>query len=196
VFKSSINPITNPNPVYRHSLGRQYDTQSPSSSISIYTYKNFNFIKNPEIQRVQYRNSPFHSVLSFPILFTTPEPTYLRSILVTYSKCCLLLPCRNFQLVSRDSILHLFLIILQNSYSPSALWDRVRHNLWKKFLRKCLNFPPACEYRRIRGREVSIATGYRLDGRGFRVRVSEIARFFSSPRRPDRLWNPPSQLLR
>jgi hypothetical protein len=40
---------------------------------------------------------------------------------------------------------------------------------------------------------VGIATGYALDSRGVGVRVPVVARF-SSPRRPDRLWGPPSLL--
>jgi hypothetical protein len=39
---------------------------------------------------------------------------------------------------------------------------------------------------------VGIATGYRLDDRGVVFRVSVGSRNFSSPRRPDRLWGPPS----
>jgi hypothetical protein len=45
-----------------------------------------------------------------------------------------------------------------------------------------------------RNSSVGIATGYRLDGRGVGVRFPGEARFFSSPRRPDRLWGPPSLL--
>jgi hypothetical protein len=41
-------------------------------------------------------------------------------------------------------------------------------------------------------REVGIATGYGLDGRGNGVRVPRGARFFSSTCRPDRFWCPPS----
>jgi hypothetical protein len=41
---------------------------------------------------------------------------------------------------------------------------------------------------------VSIATGYGLDGRGVGVRFPLGAKFFSAPRRPDRLWGPPSLL--
>jgi hypothetical protein len=41
---------------------------------------------------------------------------------------------------------------------------------------------------------VGIATGYRLDDRGVGVRVPVASRIFSSPRRPDRLWGPPSLL--
>jgi hypothetical protein len=41
---------------------------------------------------------------------------------------------------------------------------------------------------------VSIATGYRLEGRGVRVRVPVGVRFFSSPCRPDWFWGPPSLL--
>jgi hypothetical protein len=41
---------------------------------------------------------------------------------------------------------------------------------------------------------VGIATGYGLDDRGVGVRVPVGSRIFSSPRRPDRLWGPPSPL--
>jgi hypothetical protein len=41
---------------------------------------------------------------------------------------------------------------------------------------------------------VGIAGGYGLDDRGVRVRVPEGSRIFCSPRRPDRLWGPPSLL--
>jgi hypothetical protein len=39
-----------------------------------------------------------------------------------------------------------------------------------------------------------IATGYMQDGRGVGVRVPVGTRIFSSSRRPDRLWGPPSLL--
>jgi hypothetical protein len=45
-----------------------------------------------------------------------------------------------------------------------------------------------------RDRAVSIATGYGLDDQWVGVRVPMGARIFSSPYRPDRLWNPPSLL--
>jgi hypothetical protein len=45
-----------------------------------------------------------------------------------------------------------------------------------------------------RGSAVGITTGYELDDRGVRVRVPVGSRIFSSPRRPDRLWGPPSLL--
>jgi hypothetical protein len=41
---------------------------------------------------------------------------------------------------------------------------------------------------------VGIATGYRLDDRGVRVRILVGSRIFSSPRRPARLWGSPSLL--
>jgi hypothetical protein len=41
---------------------------------------------------------------------------------------------------------------------------------------------------------VGIATGYGLEDQGFGVRVPVGARIFTSPRRPDRLWGPPSLL--
>jgi hypothetical protein len=39
---------------------------------------------------------------------------------------------------------------------------------------------------------VGIATGYGLDDQGVRVRVPVGSRIFSSPSRPDRLWDPPN----
>jgi hypothetical protein len=41
---------------------------------------------------------------------------------------------------------------------------------------------------------VGIATGYRLNDRVVGVRLPVGARIFSSPRRPDRFWSPPSLL--
>jgi hypothetical protein len=45
-----------------------------------------------------------------------------------------------------------------------------------------------------RDSSVGKATGYGLDGRGVGVRDPVGSRIFSSPRRPDRLWGPPSLL--
>jgi hypothetical protein len=45
---------------------------------------------------------------------------------------------------------------------------------------------------RSRDSSVGIATGYGLDDRGIRFRVLLGPRIFTSPRRPDRLWGPPS----
>jgi hypothetical protein len=42
------------------------------------------------------------------------------------------------------------------------------------------------------GSAVSIATGYGLDRRGVEILVPVVARFFSSPHRPDRFWGSPS----
>jgi hypothetical protein len=42
--------------------------------------------------------------------------------------------------------------------------------------------------------DLNTATGYKLDDLGVGVRVPVGARIFSSPRRPDRLWGPPSLL--
>jgi hypothetical protein len=41
---------------------------------------------------------------------------------------------------------------------------------------------------------IGVVTRYRLHDRGVGVRVTEGARFFSSPRRPDRFWGPPTFL--
>jgi hypothetical protein len=41
---------------------------------------------------------------------------------------------------------------------------------------------------------VGIATGYGLDDRGIGIQVPAESRIFSSPRRPDRLWDPPNLL--
>jgi hypothetical protein len=45
-----------------------------------------------------------------------------------------------------------------------------------------------------RDSSVGIATGYGLDGQGVGVRVKVGPRIFSSPRRPNWLWGPPSLL--
>jgi hypothetical protein len=45
-----------------------------------------------------------------------------------------------------------------------------------------------------RDRAVGIATGYVLDDRRVGVRVPVRAKFFSSPRRPNQFWSPPSFL--
>jgi hypothetical protein len=47
--------------------------------------------------------------------------------------------------------------------------------------------------RESRDSKVGIATGYGLEDHGLRIRVPVRSRNFSSPRRPDRLWGPPSQ---
>jgi hypothetical protein len=48
--------------------------------------------------------------------------------------------------------------------------------------------------KRSRDSSVGIETGYGLDDREVAVRVPVGSRIFSSPRRPDRLWGPPSLL--
>jgi hypothetical protein len=60
---------------------------------------------------------------------------------------------------------------------------------------------PPCDFINVlltflirRDSTVGIATGYGLDDRGLGVRVPVGSRIFSSPRRPDRLWGPPSHL--
>jgi hypothetical protein len=47
---------------------------------------------------------------------------------------------------------------------------------------------------RSRDSSVGIATGYGLNSRGVEVRVPVGARIFSSPRRSDRIWDPPTLL--
>jgi hypothetical protein len=47
---------------------------------------------------------------------------------------------------------------------------------------------------RSRDSVVGIATGYGLDDRGVGSWIPVGSRIFSSPRRPDRLWGPPSTL--
>jgi hypothetical protein len=47
---------------------------------------------------------------------------------------------------------------------------------------------------RSRDSVVGIATSYGLDNRGVGVQVHVGSRVFSSPRRPDQLWGPPSLL--
>jgi hypothetical protein len=45
-----------------------------------------------------------------------------------------------------------------------------------------------------RDNTVGITAGYGLAGRGVGVRVQVGARFFTFPRRPDRMWGPPDLL--
>jgi hypothetical protein len=47
---------------------------------------------------------------------------------------------------------------------------------------------------RSRVNVIGITIGYGLDYRGFGVQVPVGSRIFSSPRLPDRLWDPPSLL--
>jgi hypothetical protein len=56
------------------------------------------------------------------------------------------------------------------------------------------SFATSTIYPWSRDSSVGIATGYGLDGRGVGVRVPVEAKFFSSPRRPERLWAPPNLL--
>jgi hypothetical protein len=49
-------------------------------------------------------------------------------------------------------------------------------------------------YPTSRDNAVGIATGYRLDDRGFGVQVPVVLRIFSSPRSPDRIWGAPALL--
>jgi hypothetical protein len=46
----------------------------------------------------------------------------------------------------------------------------------------------------FRDSAVNPVTGFGLKGRGVGFRVPVRAKFFSSPRRPDRFWDPPSFL--
>jgi hypothetical protein len=49
-------------------------------------------------------------------------------------------------------------------------------------------------YKQSRDSAVDIATGNGRDGRGVGFRVPVRTRFFTSPRRPDLFWGPPSLL--
>jgi hypothetical protein len=63
-----------------------------------------------------------------------------------------------------------------------------------RFLIRSLDFSIELILSRTRDSVVGITTGYRLDDRWIGVRVPVGSRIFSSPRRPDRLWGPPSFL--
>jgi hypothetical protein len=65
------------------------------------------------------------------------------------------------------------------------------YKLWSSPL---CNFLQPSTISRSRDSVVDIATGYGLEDRGVRVRIPVGSRIFSSPRRPDRLWGPPSLL--
>jgi hypothetical protein len=56
------------------------------------------------------------------------------------------------------------------------------------------NYFSQTPYMWSRDNAVGIATGYWPNGRGVGVRVPVASRIFSSPRRPDWLWGPPSLL--
>jgi hypothetical protein len=60
---------------------------------------------------------------------------------------------------------------------------------WTSNIRFRIDFPTKSQ-----DRAVGIVTGYGLDDRGVTVRVPIGSRIISSPRRPDRLWAPPSLL--
>jgi hypothetical protein len=62
------------------------------------------------------------------------------------------------------------------------------------FLAQILAFSPMPCPQRSCDSAVGIATGYGLDGRGVGVRIAVEAWFFSTTRRPDRFWSPPSIL--
>jgi hypothetical protein len=76
--------------------------------------------------------------------------------------------------------------------------------LWSSpLLREYMNIPDILRIvvtlelflKRSRNRTVGVANGCGLDGRLVGVRVPVDARFFSSPRRPDRFWGPPGLLF-
>jgi hypothetical protein len=78
-------------------------------------------------------------------------------------------------------------IAVSYSMNPSSVYHR-------KSLKLEVLFKHALIHLRSRDSTDSIVTGYRLDGGGVSVRVPVGAKIFSSPRRPDRLWGPPSLL--
>jgi hypothetical protein len=72
------------------------------------------------------------------------------------------------------------------------------HQLSKlRHMRKEMLRPLRTVHRKLwcRDSSVGIATTYGLDDRGVGFRVPVGSRIFSSPRRPDRLWGPPSLLF-
>jgi hypothetical protein len=91
---------------------------------------------------------------------------------------------------------------LPSFYHSNYTWHRVK--LWNSlcsFLQPPVTsslFGPnillSCSQTRSRDSVVCIATGYGLDDPGFGVLVPVASRISSSPRRPDRLWGPPSIL--
>jgi hypothetical protein len=60
--------------------------------------------------------------------------------------------------------------------------------------RKHCHHSVLCLTKMSRDSAVGIATAYGLEDRGVEFRVPLGSRIFSSPRRPDRLWGPPSFL--
>jgi hypothetical protein len=78
----------------------------------------------------------------------------------------------------------LLLTMGQNNFKKAISWQR-------KYL-EYSNFKT--EFRILWDSVVGIATGYGLDDRGIGVRFPVELKIVSSPRRPDRLWGPPSLL--
>jgi hypothetical protein len=79
-----------------------------------------------------------------------------------------------------------------NLYICNTLISNPLKNLSKLFVKiYVINY-----WKLIRSQDsaVSIATGYGLDEQGIGIRVPVGPRIFSTPRRPDRLWGPPSLL--
>jgi hypothetical protein len=89
-------------------------------------------------------------------------------------------------------IIHVLLVLLFSLYPlsfsfPMFLSSLRRHHSSQE-IRLKINF-----LQHIDG-AVGIAAGYGLDDRVVGVRVPVVSRIFSSPRRPDRPWGPPSLL--
>jgi hypothetical protein len=79
-------------------------------------------------------------------------------------------------------IVDTFLAVLHNSRNDDLIISKIDS------LNICLPFPGSLVFLRSRDSSVGITTCYRLDNLRVGVRVPELSRIFSFPRRPDRLW--------
>jgi hypothetical protein len=105
----------------------------------------------------------------------------------TYSNCC--------TIKSANVAFHLAMIcFLSGPGFKSQRGNQILFLCFKQYVYAAV--APLISFLTTSSRDcvVGIATGYGLDDRGVGVRVSMGSKIFSSPRRQDRLWGPPSLL--
>jgi hypothetical protein len=107
-----------------------------------------------------------------------------RLMQIRKNDCCLLWKqCETYK--------HTVLPECRGRFNVKAGGTNSNHSALKQQFPNGLCFVPS---ETSRDSSVSIATSYWLGDRGVGVQVPVVSRIFSSPRRPDRLWAPPSLL--